>query len=503
MRLSWLPLLLSLLLTLPGAVWAAEAPETMTRWYGAYMQGQKIGYAEIGERMATWAGKPAVESYMDSHFEIKLLGQTNTITLQESEFTHPDTAELVGATSLMSTGVAAMDQNTRITRTGNDLLVEFLIAGVVSSSEHHPWTAGTLSGRQLLRERQKQISPETGGTMKVTIFSASQQGPVTAELSYAPLKMLYVDGVEVSAYEVKTVMPSMGMDSVSFETEEGMLLKTTALNGLFDLRLEDEAIATGPTGAPDMLAMSRVSVSGQPMPRQPIAHLELAPQIEGDLAKLFPSSATQRLGGTAAAPKLILDMLGPGQGPISTTSADDMARFTGSSRHVQTNDPQITALAAKLVQGIPASDAEGRAFAIVQHVYQTLEKAMVPTIPNAVQVLQMGKGDCGEHAVLTSALLRAAGLPTKTLYGLVYTPMYGQGFYYHAWNAVLIENRWLEVDSALGMFPADATHIVVGESDDLGNASAIHPLYGRLSFEVLRALEGEFEPKYVLRNKGF
>ncbi|MGD9233117.1 MAG: transglutaminase-like domain-containing protein, partial [Desulfobacterales bacterium] len=79
----------------------------------------------------------------------------------------------------------------------------------------------------------------------------------------------------------------------------------------------------------------------------------------------------------------------------------------------------------------------------------------VLSLPDALATLMNKVGDCNEHAVLLTALSRAAGIPARIEAGLVY--LNGK-FYYHAWNSLYI-GRWITVDSTLGQLPADVTHI--------------------------------------------
>ena len=57
---------------------------------------------------------------------------------------------------------------------------------------------------------------------------------------------------------------------------------------------------------------------------------------------------------------------------------------------------------------------------------------------------------------------RAAGLPTRTVTGLVYRPGAAEGpgaFVLHAWNEVVVDNAWRSVDPTWGQTQADATHL--------------------------------------------
>lgn len=92
---------------------------------------------------------------------------------------------------------------------------------------------------------------------------------------------------------------------------------------------------------------------------------------------------------------------------------------------------------------------------IVGWVKDSIEKRPVLSVPDALETLRNRQGDCNEHAVLTAALARAAGIPAKVEAGLMY--MKGR-FYYHAWNSLYV-GRWITADATLGTMPADVTHI--------------------------------------------
>mgnify|MGYP001232363016 CR=1 FL=1 len=144
---------------------------------------------------------------------------------------------------------------------------------------------------------------------------------------------------------------------------------------------------------------------------------------------------------------------------------------------VQSNAPEIKTQVGKIV--FHADSPQIKLQKIVQWVYRTVEKKPVLSVPNALEVLKNKEGDCNEHAVLTSALLRAAGIPVQIETGLVY--LNGR-FYYHAWNLAYI-GQWVTVDSVLNQIPADVTHIrlVRGEGgEQLDLLGAI----GKIKLEV-------------------
>jgi hypothetical protein len=114
-------------------------------------------------------------------------------------------------------------------------------------------------------------------------------------------------------------------------------------------------------------------------------------------------------------------------------------------------------------------------------VFENLEKRPVLGIPDALTTLDTRQGDCNEHAALFAALARRAGIPTRIAAGVTY---HAGAFYYHAWNEVCLDNRWLSLDTTKNQFPADVTHLkfVNGETDEQIKIGA---LLGRLGIEVL------------------
>ena len=99
------------------------------------------------------------------------------------------------------------------------------------------------------------------------------------------------------------------------------------------------------------------------------------------------------------------------------------------------------------------------------------------------------QGDCTEHAVLTAALCRAQGVPARGLIGLVYVPSQ-QGFVFHMWNEVWMEDRWIPIDSTWGSGGIAASHLVLARTS-LSSENAFSSLLpimevmGRLTIEVV------------------
>ncbi|MEW5693332.1 MAG: transglutaminase-like domain-containing protein [Candidatus Hydrogenedentota bacterium] len=107
-----------------------------------------------------------------------------------------------------------------------------------------------------------------------------------------------------------------------------------------------------------------------------------------------------------------------------------------------------------------------RVKALYDWIDKNISKKVTFSIPDPLQVLKTGQGDCNEISVLFTAFCRSCNISCRTVVGLVGMD---DGFYYHAWNEVLTEDGWQSVDAALSQFPADALHlrIVSAEAKDL------------------------------------
>lgn len=155
-----------------------------------------------------------------------------------------------------------------------------------------------------------------------------------------------------------------------------------------------------------------------------------------------------------------------------------LASYLQPTPFLQTDHPAIQTLAAKIVGG--ETHGYRAALKIKDWVYREIAKEPTVSIPNALEVLQTKKGDCNEHTVLFNALARAAGIPAKTVVGVVYVR---GAFYYHAWSEIWL-GQWISLDSVLNQFPADVTHIKFLEGE-IDRQIDLLQLIGNLKIEVM------------------
>jgi transglutaminase-like putative cysteine protease len=145
---------------------------------------------------------------------------------------------------------------------------------------------------------------------------------------------------------------------------------------------------------------------------------------------------------------------------------------------IQSAHPRLIAQAQRILRS--ERDALQAVRLLLDWTFATLAKEPTVGMPTALEALESKKGDCNEHAVLFTALARAAGIPARVAAGVVYL---GEAFYYHAWAEVWL-GQWVAVDPVFQQFPADATHIQFiqgGPEEHL----ALLKVIGQLGIEVV------------------
>ena len=103
-------------------------------------------------------------------------------------------------------------------------------------------------------------------------------------------------------------------------------------------------------------------------------------------------------------------------------------RWLAPSVAVQSGHADIVNLSGRICVG---KDPCARIGACNAYVFTSLKKRPTATFSNALETLHAGFGDCGEHAVLLTAILRAGGIPARVVLGLLYVES-KKAYFYHA-----------------------------------------------------------------------
>jgi transglutaminase-like putative cysteine protease len=148
---------------------------------------------------------------------------------------------------------------------------------------------------------------------------------------------------------------------------------------------------------------------------------------------------------------------------------------------VESDNADIIALAKKV-----AGDEKNAYVAskkVVAWVNANMTKDYGASSDRASDILRTMKGDCTEHALLSVAMLRALGIPSRRVDGVVYLKNEDgvPALYWHEWVEAFV-GEWTQLDPTFGQPVADATHFAVGEESN----AEITPLIGSVKIVDVR-----------------
>lgn len=178
----------------------------------------------------------------------------------------------------------------------------------------------------------------------------------------------------------------------------------------------------------------------------------------------------------------ICDSCGPGL-PTDAAFLADARRPTA---WLQSEDPRIKAI-VRPVAAMKVSEAR-RMEVLAKMARRYLGEIDFAGHYSASEILDRRRGDCTEAAVLLAAFGRAAGIPTRTVSGFVYSRERYHGvsnvFMPHSWTVAYVDGRWRSFDAALAEF--DTTHIAVTVGDgDPRSMAASGQLASLLTWESM------------------
>ena len=358
----------------------------------------------------------------------------------------------------------------------------------------------TLRDGQRGEERQYEATlkdiPYTAGNMADMVFAAglrsgeSRTVPVfdPASLGTRPVKITVMgeDVIQIGHAPrklTKILVEFMGTQQYAWMDQEGQLVREEGTMGLSLERVTEAAArserGTGSGQGVDVTEWASVAVDA-PI-QDPLNLRTLKLKLYGIEAQRFALSGDRQSyqNGILTVRK---ESFRRGDGSGKNTGAENRSAYLRPSPFIQSDHPEIMTALKGIV--MPNDDADTKMKKIVHWVYRHLEKQPVLSVSNALETLRNRRGDCTEHAVLTAALARAAGIPATIETGLIYQR---SRFYYHAWNVFWIdgENGWVTADAVFDQVPADVTHIrfVRGEMQEQLDLIG---LIGRLRLEIIR-----------------
>jgi hypothetical protein len=158
----------------------------------------------------------------------------------------------------------------------------------------------------------------------------------------------------------------------------------------------------------------------------------------------------------------------------------DIKKSIEPTEYLQTKDDKIIDL-VKHAATTP-DDAVKASFQIENFVMGYITKKDLSVgYASAAEVARSRQGDCSEHALLTAAMCRAAGIPARVACGLVYADVLGEKknvFGAHMWTEVYLGDKWYPIDSTRAPNGFSAGHITLARGN--GNPTDFFSLVNTL-----------------------
>ncbi|MDX9911089.1 MAG: transglutaminase-like domain-containing protein [Phycisphaerales bacterium] len=477
----------------PAATAPGREVQTFDRWYVLELQGARAGWMNESRRVE--GGRVVSENRFNMSIR---RGEASIAISMESTFVETPDGEPVSMTSKMGMGAAPIE--TRYEFGPDAMRVVTLTQGRESESTlplpEGEWLTpaeSTAFVHAMLASGRKEFSVREMSAM---------EGPSPITSTYRDVAPASVSAMGRTAPAMRATLissSSPGVPSTVYLNEGGGIIRTEIKMGAIAITMvrADKELALSDVAPPEMMASTLVepdrrirnartsrqatyvlSVPDGSMPELPSAGAQTVERVDDgkvrvtiDIARAMPAQATP----------------------------EEREAATSASTMIDGNDERIRELARRATSNLAkdasvADRAEALRAAAFKHIRS---KGLDVGFASASEACRTGEGDCSEHAVLLAALLRAEGIPSRTVSGLLYVDEFlgKRGvFGYHMWTQALMtvdgEERWVDLDATLPPgVPFDATHVAIATSamsdgESVNAMAAIAPLLGSLEIHV-------------------
>jgi len=473
-----------ILLTSPFWAFAKEpghplfTPGETIEWMGTYFKGKKLGFTFA--RMRVTDDGITVDTKV--FFRLKAGGANQTTTFSQNTHLTPDLR-------LRDFSLVQMIMGSRQevdARRENGKLVYRVTGLGFDQTKSIPFSANIAPSSTFLLNivRDGLVVGKKG---KIPIFMEPFQMLMDVEYNILRKEPFVYRGKPVDTFVIFHRVA--GMESTLWVAENGSVMQEVTSQGFKSLK-EPEHVATD-LGDEVMTVSSLITLS-LVKPGKEISRPGEKRRMKMKLSKmrssgLIPQDQRQKVlrseqarDGTYASVLLInaepQKMKRAVLRPVSSFAEPEYLEDTAE---VQSKHPLIRSLAKELVGN--TRDAWKAARKINQWVFKNLDKKLIDSA-SALNALKERRGECQSHTYLFTAIARAAGIPTKIVNGLVYSPTY-QGRLYHAWPEVYV-GEWRALDPTFGQDVVDATHIKLSEGQK-DNQFKLMEFVGKVQIELI------------------
>lgn len=486
----------------------AAADVTFDRWYVLLLTGERAGWSHV--TVSRDAGMCVTAS--TTRLSIRRGAMAMDVGLS-TRFVETDDGQPIEAQVIQDLGAMRVTQTMRFGADGIEL---------VSSQAGPSGPLGPEQRQVFPRPSQKWLTPLgaeryveqelEAGAKRIAFYALDPS--LGAEPFEITINVQGEQTVEVFGKDVPAVVAMVetskipGIVMQEYVDQRGRPIKTTVqvMSGLELTMLQaDQVVAMAEVDPPELLAATLVKpdrpITSPRSLRSALYEIHVQPDAaSGDAIPMqAPRSGYQRsVWGDDQTMRVAVDLDEP-VNPVDDLPTEAHLR---ASIALNCDDPEIQRLVQRALadadRGLPVAE---RAERLRQFVNRHMQRRDLSVgFATASEVARTARGDCTEHAVLLAAMLRGAGIASRTVTGVVYVDAFlghEAVFGYHMWTQAWLEDgggRWVDLDATLDQHPFDAGHIALATSA-LQDGQVINDMVhmarwiGRMSIRVIEPVE--------------
>lgn len=420
-------------------------------WLSVYLLGQKVGYGHTYTKDVDFNGEDCYEEYTEMMVKINRGGMELTSTATSKAYVSKDFTPRYFKSAEKLSNI----EKTTEGKIENRKLKVKIIMGEQTIEKEIDFPENTYLDDSI-SDVIKFKGIEEGKEYSLNIFLKEALKIIQTKVKIEGKENVKINDKEIEGIKINTEM--LGIQTITFVDKNYRIIKSEYKDlGMVLLATAKEEALNIPIASneEDILALSSIESNVKfdkkyiKKLRVKIKHTDFAKirknLIEGSRQKFIE--------------KNVLEI--NSEGVIKEQLENK--KFVEGTFYEQADDKDIINT-AKEIKG-KEKDSYKISKKIMEWVYKNINKKNFNIgFAGAKEVLNSKEGDCTEHSVLMSALLKSLGIPTKVVGGVVY---FNGRFYYHMWVKVFVaegtRQTWINMDPTLNQAPADATHIKLAE----------------------------------------
>ncbi|MCP4698772.1 MAG: transglutaminase domain-containing protein [Gammaproteobacteria bacterium] len=418
-------------------------------WYGVYIQKHKVGYAGITIGHQQEEKIPYYHIDVDITMIFRLSGMD---IRSDFRITEQFEAQPPYALTFYLSEKKTTDEVARVTieRSQGRYEAEILQGGKTRAMplEQLRYTLEDMLAVELWLQR----GPEVGDNITYSELDEEKLQMQAARARVKSIRNTTVDGAPLKYYEI-IVSDVSGLELDAVISSSGKLLSVDA--GTFmTLQLEPKSLALKLDKSVDPFFENSVKTDRTLGDPHKVKRLKMtASGIPDDLIMAAPGQKIIR-GKQDGLYDIEINPYGDFHVKATEDEIQDALAetLTYPIRH-----PDVVKLAKKAVGNTVARGE--KVDQLTHFVYGYIKTDYHASPLNVFDIMAKKQGDCSEYATLFTTLARSAGIPARTVRGLVYAGDEEQAFVLHAWNEVVMDGLWTPVDASWNEVTINATHV--------------------------------------------